>query len=68
MVKDEFHKTRTLTDGDSEVYPVGTRVHHRIFGEGKIEEVDLAKAVYIVQFDGIRTPRSISFRVMMEKL
>ena len=58
----------TLTDGDSEVYPVGTRVHHRIFGEGKIEEVDLAKAVYIVQFDGIRTPRSISFRVMMEKL
>ena len=58
----------TLTDGDSEVYPVGTRVHHRIFGEGKIEEVDLAKAVYIVQFDGIRTPRSISFRVKMEKL
>lgn len=58
----------TLTDGDSEVYPVGTRVHHRIFGEGKIEEVDLAKAVYIVQFDGIRTPRSISFRVKMEKI
>ena len=58
----------TLTDGDSEVYPVGTRVQHRIFGEGKIEEVDLAKAVYIVQFDGIRTPRSISFRVKMEKI
>lgn len=57
----------TLTDGDSEVYPVGTRVHHRIFGEGKIEEVDLAKAVYIVQFDTMRTPRSISFRVKMEK-
>ena len=71
-----FHEARnyialadlTLTDGDSEVYPAGTRVRHRIFGEGKIEEVDLAKAVYIVQFDGIRTPRSISFRVKMEKL
>ncbi|MBQ7354006.1 MAG: UvrD-helicase domain-containing protein [Clostridia bacterium] len=58
----------TLTDGDSEVYPVGTRVRHRIFGAGKIEEVDLSKAVYVVQFEGMRTPRSISFRVKMEKM
>lgn len=71
-----FHEARnyialadlTLTDGDSEVYPVGTRVHHRIFGEGKIADVDLTKAVYTVEFDGIRTSRSISFRVKMEKL
>ncbi len=71
-----FHEARnyialadlTLTDGDSEVYPAGTRVRHRIFGEGKIVDVDLTKAVYSVEFDGFRTPRSISFRVKMEKI
>lgn len=57
-----------LSDGDSEVYPAGTRVRHRVFGAGKIEDVDLVKAVYVVQFDGMRTPRSISFRVKMEKI
>ena len=71
-----FHEARnyialadlTLTDGDSEVYPVGTRVRHRIFGDGKIVDADLTKAVYTVEFEGIRTPRSISFRVKMEKI
>ncbi len=58
----------SLQDGDSEVYPTGTRVRHRIFGAGTVEEVDLTKAVYLVQFDEMRTPRSISFRVKMEKI
>ncbi len=58
----------TLTDGDAEVYPVGTAVRHRIFGSGRIEEVDLQKAVYVVRFDGLATPRTISFKVTMDKL
>jgi hypothetical protein len=31
-------------------------------------EPDLTKASYLIQFDEMETPRSISFRVKMEKL
>lgn len=58
----------TLRDGDSDVFAVGTRVKHRVFGVGTVQETDLAGAVYTVLFDGLSTPRKISFRIAMEKI
>ena len=45
----------------------GTRVVHRVFGEGVIEALDLDREAYLVRFDQIRTPRAISFRAKLEK-
>lgn len=47
---------------------VGQRVKHSIFGSGTVVDVDLIKAVHLVKFDNIDTPRSISFRAKLEKV
>ena len=45
----------------------GTRIMHRVFGEGVIEALDLDREAYLVRFAQIRTPRAISFRARLEK-
>ena len=57
-----------LQDGENDLFSVGARVKHRVFGSGTVEEVDLSNAVYTVRFDGLSTPRKISFRITMEKI
>lgn len=47
-------------------HPVGSRVRHKAFGEGVIQGVDEQKRAYVIAFDGLDTPRSISFRVKLE--
>ncbi len=54
------------TEGNT--FAVGTRVRHAILGDGTITDVDTDRAAYTVQFDGMPTARSISFRVKLEKL
>lgn len=49
-------------------FDAGQRVRHSVFGPGTILEPDLTRSAYIIQFDGMDTPRSISFRVRLEKL
>lgn len=49
-------------------YPVGQKIMHKIFGPGTIVDVDLQKSAYAILFDGMETPRTISFRVKLEKL
>ena len=46
----------------------GQRVKHRVFGEGEILSADEKQKCYQIQFRGMDTPRSISFRVKMEIL
>lgn len=48
-------------------FPPGKRVRHRVFGEGSVLEADDRKGAYLVQFDSMETPRSISFRVGLEE-
>ena len=49
-----------------ERFAVGQRVRHEILGAGTVTEIDGARAAYVIQFDGVRTPRRISFRVKLE--
>ena len=49
-------------------FPVGQRVRHAVFGEGTVTDVDKDKGAHVVQFDGMDTPRTISFRAKLEKL
>ena len=44
----------------------GDRVVHKVFGAGTVLEPDLASAAYLIQFDSMDTPRSISFRVALK--
>ena len=46
----------------------GDRVNHNILGNGTIIELDNTKHVYTVQFDGIPTPRQMSFKAPLKKL
>ena len=59
---------RYLADEENQsLLAAGQRVRHSIFGGGVVIEVDLIKAAYLVRFDNIDTPRSISFRAKLEK-
>lgn len=59
---------RYLADEENQLsLAVGQRVKHNIFGSGTVVDVDLIKAAYLVKFDNIDTPRSISFRAKLEK-
>ena len=54
--------------GPAETYAAGDRVVHSVFGPGTVLEPDLMKAAYLIQFDSMDTPRSISFKVKLEKV
>ena len=47
---------------------VGTKVMHSLFGVGVILEVNEEGNFYVVQFENVKTPRNISFRIEMEVL
>ena len=62
------HSQRYLPENDSAiVFPIGQRVKHAMFGAGTVLDVDRDKGAHVVQFDGMETPRRISFRAKLEK-
>ena len=52
----------------ADLYEPGQRVKHAAFGMGTILEVDGDKGACVVRFDGMETPRQISFRAKLEKV
>ncbi|MCB6993894.1 UvrD-helicase domain-containing protein [bacterium 210820-DFI.6.37] len=46
----------------------GDRIRHKVFGCGTILELDQEKSAYVIQFDEMDTPRSIAFRVKLERI
>lgn len=60
---------RLLQSGDGpETLPVGTRIRHPILGPGTVIDVDADLCAHLIRFDNLPTPRSIAFRVKLEKL
>ena len=55
-----------IQDSDN-VFPVGQRVRHLMFGEGTVLEADMENGAHLVQFDDMPTPRKISFRAKLER-
>ncbi len=53
---------------DGQTFAVGDRVAHDILGPGTVTDVDTEKGAHIVRFDGMDTPRAISFRAKLRKL
>ena len=53
---------------DSVLLPPGTRVRHSVFGPGTVLDADADKGAHIIQFDGISTPRAVSFKAKLERL
>ncbi len=58
----EKHLPESLPQGE---FAVGARVRHSILGTGTVIAVDEEKGAHVVQFDGIKTARSISFKVKL---
>ena len=52
----------------ADLYEPGQRVKHAAFGLGTILEVDGDKGAWVVQFNGMETPRKISFRAKLERM
>lgn len=50
------------------VFSKGQRVKNVIFGLGTVIEVNLVKQAYVVEFDEMDTPRTISFKAKLEEL
>lgn len=51
-----------------ERYEAGDKVKHNLFGVGEIFEVNESDGYYVVQFEGVRTARNISFKIEMERI
>lgn len=49
-------------------FAVGDRICHSVFGEGTVQDVDLEKRAYVIQFDSLPTPRALSFRVKLQAI
>lgn len=60
------HSQSLLPEEEAPTLPEGQRVRHFLFGEGTVLETDRDKGAYVIQFDGMATPRKISFRVKLE--
>ena len=48
-------------------FSAGDRVAHAVFGVGRVAAVDTEKRAYEVEFDGMDTPRTISFKAKLEQ-
>ena len=48
--------------------PTGTRVRHSVFGPGTVLDADTDKGAHIIRFDGISTPRALSFKAKLERI
>ncbi len=48
--------------------PPGTRVRHSVFGDGTVLEADMERGAHRIRFDGISTPRFVSFKAKLERL
>ncbi len=66
----EYIRHSQLSMPSEDVAPMaqGQRVRHFLFGEGTVLGADMEKGAHVIQFDGMKTPRSISFRVKLETL
>jgi DNA helicase-2/ATP-dependent DNA helicase PcrA len=53
---------------ETEIFKEGQRVRHRTFGEGVVLEADRGRSAYLIRFDGLATPRSLSFKAPLESL
>ena len=61
-------REKYLPENGPEDYAIGQRVRHPIMGPGTVTDVDTAKGAHLVKFDGLDTPRAISFRAKLEKV
>lgn len=64
----DFSRKQMEADARRVILEPGQRVKHRVFGEGEILSADEKQKCYQVQFQGMDTPRAISFRVKLEIL
>ena len=62
----QLRKKFLMMDEQKNIIQVGTRVIHRVFGEGVVQEIDNDNSAYLIQFLGMDTARKISFRVKLE--
>lgn len=53
-------------EADRTYFPTGQRIRHGIFGTGTVLSHD--DAAYLIQFDALPTPRSLSIRAKLEAL
>lgn len=57
-----------ISSEEPELLTTGTKVQHSLFGSGVIMEVHEEGGFYVVQFDKMKTPRNISFKIRMERM
>ena len=53
--------------GGERAFRPGDRVRHAVFGEGYVLALDEEKGAYVIQFDKLDTPRSIAFRIRLDR-
>lgn len=59
---------RMIDETNQNYLSEGKRVKHSIFGTGTIIETNISKGAYLIQFDEVKTPRTITFRTKIEEI
>ncbi len=72
IAKTEWHIANSesgfLCAAERESFRIGDRVRHSVMGTGVVVDIDTEKGAYVVQFDGLGTVRSISFKAKLIRL
>ena len=64
----ESSARRLGEEDEAELFAEGTRVRHRILGEGTVLSADADKKAYLIRFDAVETPRKIAFQAKLERI
>lgn len=59
-------RKKFLSSDDIEKIKEGDVIEHKVFGKGKILKRDEENSAYLIQFERMDTPRTISFRVTLK--
>ncbi len=59
-------RRKFLTSQEIERITEGDIIEHKIFGKGTVLKRDEENSAYVIQFEGMETPRTIAFRVMLK--
>ncbi|MCR5527405.1 MAG: UvrD-helicase domain-containing protein [Lachnospiraceae bacterium] len=64
-----FIRYQEQNSGDiKELFAVGQKVRHKVFGEGEIIEINTELNAYMIHFDKLATDRAVSFKAKLEKI
>lgn len=64
----EVHSQSATMLFSGQIFKVGERVEHPVFGPGTVTGINMSESSYSILFDNLKTERNIQFRAKLDKI